>query len=130
MDPYFATLSEDGLRSLADMHRGACDDGGLDPTELSWTIVEMRTSLLVGCMPDGDWKGWLDDEIADAEGDRASDWPDADGEDEVREPIVVTHVDGTRLIWDGWHRTAAAIVRGDATIPTILGVMRKDLIRG
>jgi hypothetical protein len=121
VDPCFATLCENELRSIADMHRGACDDGGLDPADLSWTIVQMDVSLLAGCMPQGDWRGWLVDEIADAEGDRASDWPDIDGNDEVREPIVVTQVDGTRLIWDGWHRTAAAIVRGDATIPTILG---------
>lgn len=131
MDPWFTTLCEDELRSIADMHRGACEDGGLDPADLSWTVVDMDASMLKGCMPSGDWKGWLEDEIADAHGDRASDWPDAAGNDDIREPVVVTHVDGIALIWDGWHRTAAAIIRGDATIPTILGTRgRADPTRG
>lgn len=121
MDVHFATLCEDELRSIADMHRGACDDGGLDPADLDWRIERLDTRRLATCMPRGDWAGWLRQEIMDADGDRASDWPSTERNDDVREPIVVTDVAGETLIWDGWHRTAVAIVRGDATIPAIVG---------
>lgn len=122
MDVHFATLCEHELRMIADMHRGACDDGNLDPRDLSWRVLEMDVARLVGCMPQMGWAEWLRDEIADAHGDRALDWPDVEGDDEIQEPIVVTDVDGEVQIWDGWHRTAVAIVRGDRTVPTILGM--------
>ena len=45
---------------------------------------------------------------------------------EQQDPIVVTIVDGKPLIWDGWHRLAAAIVRwqagiGSGTVKAVIG---------
>jgi hypothetical protein len=123
MNPAYADIREDEMRIIADMHRGACDDGDLDPADLSWSLVDIDTARLSSCMADGDWAGWLNAEIEDAHEDRADDWPSVELGDDVREPIVVTDVEGRILIWDGWHRTAVAIVRGDRTIPAIVGTM-------
>lgn len=123
MNPDYVDMREDEMRIIADMHRGACDDGDLDPADLSWSLAQMDTARLASCMPDGDWAGWLTAEIQDAHEGRADDWPSVELEDDVQEPIVLTEVDGRILIWDGWHRTAVAIVRGDRTIPAIVGTM-------
>ena len=126
MDAFWTGLPEDALRLEASAHLGACDDGDLHPDDLDWRLAAVPVDVLIPLMTGGreSWREWLADEIADAQadgGDRASDWPSVDEPDDVHEPVVVT-IDGARVqIWDGWHRTACAIVRGDATVPAILG---------
>ena len=128
MDVHWTRLDEEALRDEARLHRGACDDGDLDPADLRWTLLEMPIARLAPVAPSCGWAAWIADEIADQVVDhdevRGASWPSpTDPTDEVREPVVVT-IDGDRVqLWDGWHRTASAAARGDATIPCILGTM-------
>ena len=123
MDVHWMRLDEEALRDEARLYRWQCDDGELDPGDLRWTLIELPIARLAAIAPTCGWAEWLQTEIADAHGDRAGDWPSPDPVDEVREPVVVT-IDGDRVqLWDGWHRTASAAARGDATIPCILGTM-------
>lgn len=45
--------------------------------------------------------------------------------DGPRDPIVFIDRGDATFVWDGWHRIAAAVVRGDPTIPAIVGVKRR-----
>ncbi len=47
---------------------------------------------------------------------------------EIREHVCVVELeDGTVDLWDGWHRSAAAIAKGAPTIRAVVGVRRPEL---
>jgi len=105
-------------------------DSGALPTDFDWREVEHHpVETLIGCMPGGRsaWSSWWADEIASMPGqwDRLA--TDARFDERIicsgprrgDAPSPIQH------IWDGWHRTAAAIIRGMPTIPAIVGVERR-----
>lgn len=42
-------------------------------------------------------------------------------------PVVFIDRGDAKFVWDGWHRIALAAVRGDVTMPAIVGVHRSVL---
>jgi hypothetical protein len=39
----------------------------------------------------------------------------------IEEPIIVVEIDGVAYLWDGCHRTGAAVTRGLTDLPAIVG---------
>lgn len=118
------TTPEDN-RAYARSVFGDNDDGSLHPDDADWTVERLPTALLMPLMGDRDqWKTWFDEEVAaryeEIEPGYSVHWEEF-AEAETDEEIVVSIVDGTIQIWDGWHRTAGAIVRGAETIPAVVG---------
>lgn len=104
---------------------GDNDDGTLHPDDADWTAERLPTAILMPLIGDrAAWKAWFDDEVAaryeEIEPGYSVHWEEF-AKEETDEEIVVSIVDGTVQIWDGWHRTAGAIIRGAETIPAVVG---------
>lgn len=108
-------LDEDGLRSYAAQHVGWATDEMADPTDLSWTLDD-GFDLGVFERLATDWGAYRQEEVV--ENPR---YPDGFPEKAYHSPIVVSIEHGEPIIWDGWHRIACAIARGDHAIMAIVG---------
>jgi len=108
-------LDEAGLREWASQYVGWATNEMSDPADLSWTLEHgMRLDLVMDVGTD--WDAYYVDEIE--EGIRYdADFADAD----YHTPVVVSIEDVRTIIWDGWHRLACAIRRGDRGIMAIVG---------
>lgn len=108
-------LDEEGLRSWAAQYVGWATNEMSHPDDLSWRLEE-GFPLDVLRQMQTDWGAYYHDEIAD--GVRYSDgFADLD----YNTPVVVSIENGETIIWDGWHRIACAIHRGDRRIMAIVG---------
>jgi len=108
-------LDEAGLRAWAAQYVGWATNEMSDPADLSWSLE--RAMPLDAVRDVGtDWEAYYLDEIE--EGLRYDgDFADAD----YHTPVVVSIEEGIPIIWDGWHRLACAIHRGDRGIMAIIG---------
>jgi len=132
VESFYAEASPEQLRELARAHEGVAAKTTLTADDFDWHFdPAFPVAKLVGAMPDGDWLGWYEDELAmDREDEMHRDW-DRLSQEEIQEPIVVSfEPDGGADIWDGWHRTAGQIVRGAQTIPAIVGTERAKVAEG
>lgn len=108
-------LNEDGLRAWASQYVGWATTEMSAPGDLSWTLDD-EMPLGPARSNGTDWAAFYRDEIE--EGVRYdADFSDAD----YHTPVVVSIERGRIIIWDGWHRIACAIRRGDRTIMAIVG---------
>jgi hypothetical protein len=109
----------------------------VSPSALDWRFERTYPTLsLLSQMSVEDWKDWYKNEMAP---DPYAGW-DRDGYYEnllnfarhgdmnQLEPVVVIEdKDGAvEGIWDGWHRSGAAITAGRLTIPAYIGRRRAD----
>lgn len=109
------TLDEAGLRSWAAQYVGWATSEMSHPDDLSWTL-DTGFPLDVFHRIQTDWEAYYLDEIAD--GVR---YGDGFAELDYHTPVVLSVEAGEPIIWDGWHRIACAIHRGDDRIMAIVG---------
>lgn len=112
---------------------GNCDDGSLHPDDATWELASIDIASIIPLMDGGveGWRQWLTDEFENARMDgRISHWEayleveDLKGHlDETADgpPVVSFSSDGKLAIWDGWHRLAACVVRGELRVDVIAG---------
>jgi hypothetical protein len=123
--------SEETLRSWVSSWQSANDDGGpgyFDPEDGSWTYdpVFPAQKLIDGGVFSSkeDAAMWLRGEIdmhrADGNEGRAAEYESLLVEP-IRDAVYLTEVDGQISIWDGWHRSAAILARGDSTLAVVVG---------
>lgn len=114
------------LEKLAEYARcvGDNDDGLIPVTEISWTYSpDFEVSRLLSIMSFEEWADWLDEEIemSIVELDDPLRWAPLVHEEIFQPVVILDHPDGTLRIWDGWHRSAASVVKGAATMKVVLG---------
>jgi len=110
---------------------GACDDGSVEPDDALWNIEEVPIATLAALYQEGA-DVFLDAEIAERREEYGQDphWCDflkAENfeqylEDHCDFPCVIS-IDENEVIqvWDGWHRIACVIVRGEASMKILVG---------
>lgn len=108
------SLNEEGLRSFAGQYVGWATNEMGDPAELAWRL-EVQFPLSEFLAMRTDWSEYHRDEIL--ENPRYRGFDDA----EFHTPVVVSSEHDELIIWDGWHRIACAIARGDECIMAIFG---------
>jgi len=118
-------------RKWAAYHFGACDDGSIAPDEAVWNLETVPIELLSPLYPEGA-KHFIDAEIENRREEYGRDphycdflsAPDFEQylADNCEGPCVMSvDNDGVIQIWDGWHRIACAIVRGEPAIGVLVG---------
>lgn len=123
----WASLSEEELRNEAAGYRHDHDDGSdcfFDADCADWMYQNLPPSAVGAFESAEDARAWIVEEIAAIRADgnegRAASYEQmlATG---FSDPVIVG-CDGAKLsLWDGYHRTAIAFVRGDM-LPAIVGV--------
>lgn len=108
-------LDEEGLRAWASQYVGWATSEMSDPADLGWTLDHgLRLDVFHSLQTD--WDEYYRDEIEES-GRYGDGFADAD----YHTPVVVSIEAGEPIIWDGWHRIACAIRRGDRSIMAIVG---------
>lgn len=125
-DPYLGD-TEETLREEAENWVDAChcegDPGYCAPDAARWKYesnydISRLTHLF---LPEGGAK-WFEQEVTwAAEDGRAGYYADM-LDQPISEAIIVLEREGKGYIWDGWHRTAAAITQNLTTIRAIVGI--------
>lgn len=95
------------------------DEGFADASELDWYLVEQYPVARLQHVPDA---AWLSEENEHLDG-RYSDMLSG----HIQLPLVVMDDGQAGFIWDGYHRAAAALAAGVASVPVIVGVKRPEL---
>jgi hypothetical protein len=122
-DPY-DTMTGPELAEYARVY-GDNDDGSVPLSEISWSYdPSFDVSRLHAIMSEDGWKRWMDDEIemSIVELEDPDRWAPLLVEEIVDPAVVFDHPDGTLHIWDGWHRSAASVVKRAETIKVVYGV--------
>jgi len=114
------TLSEHGLRSYAAQYVGWATNEMSDPDDLKWTFTGIYPLTKIAL--ERDWETYWEEEILlNPRYDQDfinSKW---------HTPVVISIEEGETIIWDGWHRLASSIHRGDKTIIAIVGTKPEQL---
>jgi hypothetical protein len=123
MDDTYSAMSHEELADYAKFY-GANDDGTVPFSEISWAYDSaFDVSRLHAIMSPAEWRDWMDDEIAISVEDLEDPerWAPLIDED-IRDPVVIfEHPDGNLHIWDGWHRSAATVIKGADTMKVVFG---------
>lgn len=109
------SLDEQRLREWAAQYVGWATNEMSDPDELSWRL-EVQFPLSEFRTVPTDWESYYNDDVAEN--------PRYEREFEKAEwhtPIVLSLEDDEIIIWDGWHRIATSVTRGDECILAIVG---------
>lgn len=125
------TASPEVLCEWAEGYRGDNDDGGdgyFDPKKATWSFDRNYPAskfLHAGVFLTRELaKEWLLGEISDFISDgmdyRANDYLKMMVEP-IRDAVIVGEANGVGFVWDGFHRVAAILARGDSFIPVIIG---------
>ncbi len=123
----WASLSEEELRDEAAGYRHDNDDGSgcfFDADCAGWSYQLLEPSSVGAFASPEEARVWIAGEIAALRADgnegRAASYEQmlANG---FSDPVVVGCNEGDMSLWDGYHRTAIALVRGDM-LPAIVGV--------
>lgn len=122
-DDYYRAMTPEDLAEYARVY-GDNDEGDIPQSEIQWQYEpEFDASRLLSIMSSEEWKDWIRDEIEMATVELED--PDRWGqllEQDIREPVVFfDHPDGKLHIWDGWHRSASTIAKGEKTIKVVYG---------
>ncbi|WP_315921357.1 hypothetical protein [Mesorhizobium sp. SP-1A] len=102
---------------------GDCNDEQTPIADFEWSETELSVEALLTLMSAEEWKEFWIQELDIAKYDLEDElrWSRLAVE-EIEEPIVVVQKDdGSYSIWDGWHRSAATVVTGRATIKAVFG---------
>jgi len=102
---------------------GDCNDEQVPIKDFEWSETELSVEALLTLMSAEEWKEfWAEElDIAKFELEDELRWSRLAVE-EIEEPIVIVEKDdGSYAIWDGWHRSAATVVTGRATIKAVFG---------
>lgn len=116
------TANDDpSCREYAQYHEGACCEETAE--DFNWEPVEIPTAELLRYMSGGtlkDWSDWWQQELSMKPDYCRSMWVWMESGAAEIEDIVFT----PDHIWDGWHRTACAILQGRPTMPAVRGIPR------
>jgi len=121
----WASLSPADLREEASMFRHDHDDGSdcyFDADAGDWTLQIIDPSSVDAFDSQDAAREWLRDEITGLRADgmevRAAGYEQmiADG---IEDPVVLGASNGRLALWDGWHRTAIAMVRGEQLLAIV-----------
>lgn len=118
------TWTQPQMRDEARGYRHDHDDGGpcfFDPERADWHLTTIDPHTLGVFESADEAREWLDHEIAmhEADGIPQHHWTRFLDEG-FDEPVIVGEAEGRRQLWDGYHRTAIAILRHES-LPAILG---------
>ncbi len=122
----WSTLSPAELLAEAEGFQHDNDDGSdcyFDPSEAQWSLQVIDPASVDAFESDEAAKTWISEEIAalrkDGMDSRAALYESMilDG---FEDPVIIGACNGRRAIWDGWHRTAIAMVRCELLL-AILG---------
>lgn len=108
-------LDQRGLREWAAQYQGWATTDMSDAEELRWTLVHQFPVSEFRSMST-DWAEYHADDVS---GNPR--YGDDFGKADWHTPIVISIEDDNVIIWDGWHRIATSIVRGDECIMAIVG---------
>ena len=111
----WSRLSEDALRSWAAQYVGWATNEMSPPEDLAWSLEPTFPLSTFLSMPI-EWASYHREEIVENPRYDPS-FASAD----YHTPVVVSIEMGEPIIWDGWHRIACAIHRGDDRILAIAG---------
>jgi hypothetical protein len=111
-------LDEAELREYASRYVGFATNEMGDPEDLAWALEHQFPLADFRSMPT-DWAEYHADDVL--ENPR---YDEAFSKAEFHTPVVLSVEADELIIWDGWHRIACAIVRGDECITAILGRTR------
>lgn len=122
-DEYYRSMTPEDLAEYARVY-GDNDEGDVPRSEIQWQYEpEFDASRLLSIMSTEEWKDWIRDEIEMATVELED--PDRWGqllEQDITEPVVLfDHPDGTLRIWDGWHRSASTIAKGEKSLKAVFG---------
>jgi hypothetical protein len=100
---------------------GDNEDGRLPLDQIEWTVEsDFQLERFLEIMSFDEWKEWFDDELAMKEDQYGTDWEWRRLlEEDIEEAVVILDHEGL-LIWDGWHRSAASVIKGKAPL-VVLG---------
>jgi hypothetical protein len=109
---------------------GNCDDGSVEPDTAEWNDEDFQVEQLRHLHDEADL--WLQAEIDGWRRDRGepSHWEMFLNADDFQAyldehcdgpPVISIDENGTIQIWDGWHRVACALVRGEKTMTICVG---------
>jgi hypothetical protein len=108
-------LTEEELRAWAAQYVGWATDEMSDPEDLSWVLEhQFPTSEFLSMTTD--WNEYFEDDVR-GNPRYGEDFEDADW----HTPVVISIEHEEIIIWDGWHRIATSVARGDECIMTIKG---------
>lgn len=114
----WCSLSESELRSYASVYVGWATNEMSDPKDLTWTLEAFHTSCFHAI--ETDWDAFFkDDVLANPQFEEGFENQD------YHTPVVVSVENGSVIIWDGWHRIACSIHRGDEVILAIIGRLKE-----
>jgi hypothetical protein len=114
--------TQDALATHARILGDARDDR-LPLDRIFWAYDELfPVSRLLVIMSADEWRAWFDDELSMCVETRGSDdeWRRLLTED-IEEEIILLDHDGLD-IWDGWHRAACMVIKGQEFAKVVLGV--------
>lgn len=106
--------TEEELKEQAAQYVGFATNEMSDPDDLSWRLENQfpLTDFQFIC----DWQNYYDGEVL--ENPR---YEEEFSEDEWYNPIIISIEEDGIIIWDGWHRLATSIARGDECIMAVVG---------
>ena len=111
----WSSLDEEGLRRHASQYVGWATNEMSDPGDLSWRL-EMQFPLSEFRSVPTDWQDYFDDDVRGNprydEGFENAEW---------HTPAVISVEHDEIIIWDGWHRIATSMTRGDECMMVIVG---------
>lgn len=105
------------------------DDGSayfFDPEDADWRFEMTDPALLAAFSGPDEARTWIDTEIATFEADGMTGRAHAYRSmltDGFTDPVIIGQIGSQGRLWDGWHRTAIAMVRGEG-LPAIVGTPR------
>ena len=119
------TARDIALSVVGDNH-SAGDEGYHDPDQVNWGFSDIAPSRFLSLMSEGTkeaWAEWFENECRmDEYDDLGQNWRELLTCSEDRLADVVVLKKGQCLyLWDGWHRMAAAIIRGLESLPAVVG---------
>lgn len=122
-EAFFNEMTEEELAEYARVY-GDNDDESVPRSEISWVYdPDFDVSRLLSIMSAEEWKTWIEDEIqmATEEYDDPDRWGQLLEQDIIEPTVFFDHPDGTLRIWDGWHRSASTVVKGEKTMKVVYG---------
>jgi hypothetical protein len=124
VDPYLGDAEND-LRQEAAFWSEACyckgEPGYCNPDKASWRYEPYYDITKLYHLNGHEWLAWFKEEQKMAADDGRVGYYDSMLDEPIQEAIIVLERDGKGYIWDGWHRTGAAITKDLKTIRAIVG---------